>query len=160
MNNIMISYAASRDTLPGSTFFLRHVVMMNYGGKVYCVLKCIEMTAASNDPYVSWVCTLYAVFMTLGMYWYTRYWHLPQDIQAFYGNDADRHVLNRFSTNFIILGATFYYSIFATLFGIMYNNTNISSSLSICIWNVWCALNLLLAIDRDSSRPDVQYFEM
>ncbi len=46
------------------------------------------------------------------------------------------------------------------LFGVMYHNTNISSSLSICIWNVWCALNLILAIDRGTRTYMGQYFEM
>lgn len=158
---VQMTYAGDRAIMPGSTFFLRHVVMMNYGGKVYAVLRCIEIITESSDAYTTWVCTLYAIFMTLGMYWYTRYWHLPQDIQAFYGNDADRHILNNYNTNFIIVGAAFYYVIFASLFGVMYSINSIAPALSICIWNVWCALNLLLAIDRDSpSKPDVQYFEM
>ena len=45
MSQVKISFANDNDFIPGAPFFLRHTVMMNYGGKVYSVLKCIEMLA-------------------------------------------------------------------------------------------------------------------
>ena len=143
MTNIKISHAATND-FPDASFFLRHTVMMNYGGKVYCVLKCIEMM---NDvPIGSFsymVFLLYAICMTLGMYWYTRYWHLPQDIQAYYSGEKSKHVLLTFGQGPITLSAVIYYIIFAILFFLC----DTKGTISIGIWNIWCALNLLLAID-------------
>lgn len=151
MSQVKISYANDNLFLPGAPFFLRHTVMMNYGGKVYCVLKSIEMlqdVEVGSFPYNIFL--LYVIFMTLGMYWYTRYWHLPRDIQAYYSNDKTQHVLLNFGQGFITLGAVIYYIIFATLFFISFNQTNLSGAISIAIWNVWCALNLLLAIDYEN----------
>ena len=148
MSQVKISYANDDDFIPGAPFFLRHTVMMNYGGKVYSVLKCIEMLADVDIGSFAYVVFfLYAICMTLGMYWYTRYWHLPQDIQAYYSNDKSQHTLLNFGQGLITLGAVIYYIIFAILFFICVGQTNLSGAISIGIWNVWCALNLLLAID-------------
>lgn len=150
MSDIKMSYSDSND-FPGAQFFLRHTVMMNYGGKVYTVLKCIEMLSdveIGSFPYI--VFFLYAICMTLGMYWYTRYWHLPQDVQTYYSGDKNKHVLLYFGQGPITLGATVYYILFAIMFFQCIQQTNLSGTISICIWNIWCAINLLLAIDYNN----------
>ena len=79
-----MSFADTFITIPDSKFFLRHVVMINYGGKVYTVLRGIEMLDTNLSTDTWWLFALYSIFMVLGMYWYTRFWLLPNDLDAYY----------------------------------------------------------------------------
>jgi hypothetical protein len=56
--------------------------------------------------------------MVLGMYWYTRFWLLPNDLDAYYGNG--KHVLNKVGPIRITLGAAAYYLLFGILFAMVY----------------------------------------
>ena len=62
--------------LPDSPFFLRHLVNMNYAGKVYSVIRGIEVAATDINDLNKALFITYAVFMALGMYWYTRFWNI------------------------------------------------------------------------------------
>ena len=55
-------------SFPDGPFFLRHVVMMNYAGKVYSVLRGIEVAVQSEAQLEQALFITYAVCMTLGMY--------------------------------------------------------------------------------------------
>ena len=117
--------------------------MMNYGGKVYTILRGIELLDTNLKSDTWWLFFLYAVFMTLGLYWYTRFWLLPEDIDSYY--QGQMHILYRISNIAITLGAAMYYVIFGVLFFMVYQRDVISSALSFSLWNFWCAANLLLA---------------
>ena len=130
-------------SIPDAKFFLRHTVMMNYGGKVYTILRGIELLDTNLKSDTWWLFFLYAVFMTLGLYWYTRCWLLPEDIDSYY--QGQMHILYRISNIAITLGAAMYYVIFGVLFFMVYQRDVISSALSFSLWNFWCAANLLLA---------------
>ena len=130
-------------SIPDAKFFPRHTVMMNYGGKVYTILRGIELLDTNLKSDTWWLFFLYAVFMTLGLYWYTRFWLLPEDIDSYY--QGQMHILYRISNIAITLGAAMYYVIFGVLFFLVYQRDVISSALSFSLWNFWCAANLLLA---------------
>ena len=115
--------------------------MMNYAGKVYTILRGIEILhTLKSDTW--WLFFLYAIFMTLGLYWYTRFWLLPKDLDSYY--DGPNHILHKMNIS-ITLGAVVYYIIFGTLFISVYVRDELSTALSFSIWNFWCAINLLLA---------------
>ena len=78
---------------PEAPFFLQHVVMMNYGGKVYSVLRGIEAAVETKNDYERVLLICYAAFMTLGMYWYTRFWLLPKDLVEYYKEKGSTHFL-------------------------------------------------------------------
>lgn len=138
-----MSFADTFITIPDSKFFLRHVVMINYGGKVYTVLRGIEMLDTNLSTDTWWLFALYSIFMVLGMYWYTRFWLLPNDLDAYYGNG--KHVLNKVGPFWITLGAAAYYLLFGILFAMVYTRDHLSTALSFAMWNFWCFINLLLA---------------
>ena len=136
------SFADEFVSWPDAPFFLRHVMSMNYAGKVYAVLRGIE--AATEVGY--WPAVLfitYAIFMTLGMYWYTRFWSLEKDIDADYDRESG-HYLQAYNIS-VTLGAAFYYLVFAILFTASYMVETHPTSLSLAIWNGWCCINLILA---------------
>lgn len=144
----MKSIANKFSSRPEAPFFLQHVVMMNYGGKVYSVLRGIEAAVETKNDYERALFICYAVFMTLGMYWYTRFWLLPEDIKQYYeAKKKSTHYLTRsFLGSFgVTLGAAFYYIIFCVLFTLSYTNTKLPTSLALAIWNFWCSVNLILA---------------
>ena len=76
------SFANEFVSWPDAPFFLRHVMSMNYAGKVYAVLRGIEV-ATQVSFWPSFLFITYAIFMTFGMYWYTRFWSLEKDIDAY-----------------------------------------------------------------------------
>jgi len=131
-------------SLPDSPFFLRHVVAINYGGKIYSVLRGIEVALLTKNSMEQALLIVYAVFMILGTYWYTRFWQKDEDIESYY-TDKSTHVLSRFSNIGITIGAAFYYLIFAVLFGVSYNTTSTPTCFSLSLWNAWCCANLILA---------------
>ena len=142
----MRSYANKCYSLPYAPFFLKHTVMMNYGGKVYTVLRGIEVILESESFFEQPLFFIYAVCMTLGMYWYTRFWLNDDDIDEYYRDKSQTtHVLGKISNFTITLGAVLYYGFFAIMFGWNYAENNTSAAFSFCLWNIWCALNLLLA---------------
>ena len=65
-------YSDSCISFPDNEFFLRHLVTMNAAGKVYTVLRSIEVYTEVERLLPLYA--TYAVCMTLGMYWYTRFW--------------------------------------------------------------------------------------
>lgn len=135
-------------TLPDAPFFLRHTVSMNYGGKVYAVLRGIEVASSTTDDAERALLIVYAICMLLGMYWYTRFWQKPEDIESYYAfsNENSEHVLNRCSNIGITLAAAVYYLLFAILFGLSYNTTTTPTCLALSLWNAWCCVNLLFAM--------------
>jgi len=141
-------------SMPNGRFFMRHVVMINYAGKVYTVIKGIEVIADQNiDSYVKIVFVFYTIFMTLGMYWYTRFWLEDEDLDRYYANETT-HILIKYcnSNKCITLCAALYYVIFAVLFFALYSiNGDLPVILSFAIWNVWCAINLVFA-SRDLAK--------
>lgn len=126
--------------IPDSKFFLRHVVMINYAGKVYVVLRGIEIMQ-TEDSLFWWLLFVYTICMLLGMYWYTRFWLLPEDLESFY---TGNHVLRKVGTLWIIAGAATYYVTFAILFFVAYFMDK-PAALSFALWNTWCWLNLEMA---------------
>lgn len=128
---------------PNKKFFLRHVVQMNYAGKVYTVLRGIEV-AHDTTGWNQALFVCYAVFMTLGMFWYTRFWLLPRDLDDYY-RESD-HVLRTVGNMYITFGAAVYYLVFCILFSISYTSIDHPVSLSLAIWNAWCCILLILAI--------------
>ena len=130
---------------PDAKFFLRHVVMMNYGGKVYSVLRGIEVAAGDIDPLNRALFICYCVFMTLGMYWYTRFWLNEDDLDAYYKDDSNHFLTKNIGNVLITLGAAMYYAIFCGLFTWSYIEISHPVSISLAIWNAWCCINLLLA---------------
>jgi hypothetical protein len=131
-------------SIPDSPFFLRHVVAINYGGKIYSVLRGVEVALTTDDTVEQILLILYAVFMVLGTYWYTRFWQKDEDIESYY-TDGSAHILSQCSNIAITLGAACYYLIFAILFGLSYNSTKTPTCFSLALWNAWCCANLLLA---------------
>jgi hypothetical protein len=136
------SFANEFVSWPDAPFFLRHVMSMNYAGKVYAVLRGIEV-ATQVSFWPSFLFITYAIFMTLGMYWYTRFWSLEKDIDAYYDSES-RHYLQAYNVS-VTLGAAFYYFVFAILFTVSHTYEHHPVSLSLAIWNAWCFINLLLA---------------
>lgn len=136
------SFADEFISWPDAPFFLRHVMSINYAGKVYSVLRGIE-AATEVSYWPAFLFITYAVFMTLGMYWYTRFWSLESDIDDYYFS-PDRHWLGAWNIA-VTLGAAFYYLMFAILFVISHLSENHPTSLTLAIWNGWCFVNLLLA---------------
>ena len=136
------SFADKFVSWPDAPFFLRHVMSMNYAGKVYSVLRGIE-AALELSFWPSLLCITYAVFMTLGMYWYTRFWSLEKDIDAYYTNGST-HWLQIYNIG-VTLGAALYYLVFAILFTVSHQYEYHPVSLSLAIWNGWCCINLLFA---------------
>ena len=133
---------------PSAPFFLRHVVHINYGGKVYSVLRGIEAAVETTNEYERILLICYAIFMTLGMYWYTRFWDLPEDITEYYKEkEESTHVLPRtvIGSLGVTLGAAMYYFLFTVLFTWSYSYTYLPTSLALALWNFWCTTNLLLA---------------
>ena len=130
--------------LPNAPFFLKHVVMINYAGKTFCVVRGIEIALESDNFWERGLFVTYALFMLLGQYWYTKFWLHKKDIESYY-YDKTKHVLARTSTFYITLGAALYYWFFAILFFWDYSQYGTSSACSFGLWNVWCCCNLLLA---------------
>lgn len=134
--------------MPTAPYFLRHVVHINYAGKAYSVLRGIEAAAETTNEYERILLICYAVFMLLGMYWYTRFWDLPEDLQEYYKKkgDSKHYLTNTFLGNIgITLGAATYYLIFTVLFTWSYSYTYLPTSLALACWNFWCTTNLILA---------------
>lgn len=132
---------------PDSPFFLRHVVAMNYAGKVYSVIRGIEIAATDIDDLNKALFISYAVFMALGMYWYTRFWSLKVDLEKYYNNDKSHALIRICKSNKIVtFFAAIYYALFCGLFTWSYVEINEPVALSFSIWNAWCCANLLLAI--------------
>lgn len=138
-----MSYANEFISWPDQKFFLRHVVQMNYAGKVYTVLRGIEvahdMTGWNQALFIC-----YAVFMTLGMFWYTRFWLLPKDLDDYYRES--NHVLRKVGNKCITFGAAMYYLVFCILFSVSYGFTDHPVALSFSLWNAWCCILLIIAI--------------
>ncbi len=126
---------------PTRDFFLKHLVCINYSGKVYAVLRGIEMAAQTEGLHQALYIT-YAVCMLLGMFWYTRFW-IGEDLERFY--NSKNHILHRFGVTTILSGATIYYLVFATLFTVAYSDNSEGTALALALWNYWCAVLLLLA---------------
>lgn len=131
-------------SFPDGPFFLRHVVMMNYAGKVYSVLRGIEVAVQSDAQLEQALFITYAVCMTLGMYWYTRFWLREEDLKAYY-SEEDHALTDMASSMYITLGAAIYYALFAVLFLVDYSVHTTPAAISLGLWNVWCCANLLLA---------------
>ena len=131
-------------SFPDGPFFLRHVVMMNYAGKVYSVLRGIEVAVQSEAQLEQALFITYAVCMTLGMYWYTRFWLREEDLEAYY-SEKDHALTDMASAMYITLGAAIYYALFAVLFLVDYSVHTTPAAISLGLWNVWCCANLLLA---------------
>lgn len=131
-------------SFPDGPFFLRHVVMMNYAGKVYSVLRGIEVAVQSDAQLEQALFITYAVCMTLGMYWYTRFWLREEDLKAYY-SEEDHALTDMASSMYITLGAAIYYALFAVFFLVDYSVHTTPAAISLGLWNVWCCANLLLA---------------
>ena len=131
-------------SFPDGPFFLRHVVMMNYAGKVYSVLRGIEVAVQSEAQLEQALFITYAVCMTLGMYWYTRFWLREEDLEAYY-SEKDHALTDMASAMYITLGAAIYYALFAVFFLVDYSVHTTPAAISLGLWNVWCCANLLLA---------------
>lgn len=142
---------------PPGAFFLQYLVSVNYAGKVYCVLKCVEELADGCLP--PWVKVIYSFFlacMLLGTYWYTRFWPDRATIDTFLVEErkpeknAEKkdHGLHFkiLSSRSILLLAMFFYLMFAVLFFCVFAVCNITSSLVFGVWCAWCALNLALSL--------------
>ena len=130
---------------PERDFFLKHLVITNYAGKVYSVLRGIEVVSEVEGVHKVLYIT-YAVCMALGMFWYTRFW-LGDDIDRFYSpSPLQPHALKKFGVRLILSGAAVYYLIFGVLFGISFSVNEHRTALSLTIWNFWCFLQLLLAL--------------
>ena len=136
------SHADEFISWPDAPFFLRHVMSINYAGKVSSVLRGIE-AATEVSYWPAFLFITYAVFMTLGMYWYTRFWSLESDIDNYY-TSPEKHWLGAYNIA-VTLGAAFYYLVFAILFVISHLAEYHPTSLALAIWNGWCCINLLLA---------------
>ena len=139
-----MTYADNFISIPHSEFFLQHTVMMNYAGKVYTVLRSIEIIYQQTRYWELYL--LYAICMTLGMYWYTRFWLNPDDIKQYYeSRQYTRHALAKISALWITLGAACYYILFGVLFLLVCMNQEDAVACAFAVWNAWCAINLLLA---------------
>ena len=121
---------------PSPKTFLRHVVMMNYAGKVYTVIRGIEIVSKIewtldefNQEVMIWI--VYIACMTLGMYWYTRFWLLKKDLDRFYERG-----LCSVSPTVILICASLYYILFSVLF-----YRHVTDGLAFSLWNGWCAAN-------------------
>ena len=86
----------------------------------------------------------YAVCMTLGMYWYTRFWLREEDLEAYY-SEKDHALTDMAPSMYITLGAAIYYALFAVLFLVDYSVHTTPVAISLGLWNVWCCANLVLA---------------
>ena len=126
---------------PERDFFLKHLVCINYSGKVYAILRGIEMAAQTEGLHQALYIT-YAVCMLLGTFWYTRFW-IGDDLDLFY--KSRNHILHTFGVTGILLGATIYYFTFGILFTLAYNDNSYGTALALALWNYWCAILLLLA---------------
>ena len=139
-----MTYANQFISMPHADFFLQHTVMMNYAGKVYTVLKSIEIIYQQTLYWELYL--VYAICMTLGMYWYTRFWLNPQDINEYYKPPKNTtHALAKISTLWITIGAACYYILFGVLFLLVCLNQQDAVACAFATWNAWCAANLLLA---------------
>ena len=134
------AYSESCISFPNEDFFLRHLVTMNAAGKVYTVLRGIEAYTEVEGLHKLLYAT-YAVCMTLGMYWYTRFWQ-GDDLLKFYNDPM--HVLHKWQRT-VVFGAGVYYVIFAALFLWAYSDNQHATALSIGLWNIWCFVQLLFA---------------
>ena len=139
-----MDYSRSFASLPACDFFLQHTVMMNYAGKVYTVLRSIEII---YDQKPAWELYLvYAICMTLGMYWYTRFWLQVADIKEYYKpREETTHALAKISAFWVTLGAVCYYILFGVLFLLTALDHQNAVACAFAFWNGWCAVNLLLA---------------
>ena len=137
-------YSDSCISFPDNEFFLRHLVTMNAAGKVYTVLRSIEVYTEVDGLHKPLYAT-YAVCMTLGMYWYTRFWQGDGIADFYYDRN---HVLNKCKIA-VIIGACMYYGIFAALFLWAYSDNQNAAALSMGLWNIWCFVQLLLACPFD-----------
>ena len=139
-----MSLAESFISWPPRDFFLKHLVCINYGGKVYAVLRGIEVAAEVEGLHRGLYIT-YAVCMLLGMFWYTRFW-TGEDLQTFYSTSVlQKHALKDIGVAYILSGATLYYLIFGMLFTVAYADNSHATALALSLWNYWCALLLVLA---------------
>jgi len=144
INKMVRSHAQSFIGEVDPAFFIRHVVSMNFAGKVYSVLRGVEIAANSTTGTVNRILFIvYAVCMCLGMYWYTRFWSLESDVDSFY-NGSDEHCLSK-NSKLIIVGAAAFYMLFGILFAISYGLTNEPASLAFSFWSLFCFLNIVPA---------------
>jgi hypothetical protein len=130
--------------------FLRHFVMINYAGKVYTVIRGMELVFSGLESNAVIIYISYIIFMTFGMYWYTMFW-LGENLDRFYDvSQLSSHPLHNIcgisvKPGVILFSAALYYVVFAVLF-FQYENYAFS------IWNVWCSVNLIMAIPYGESR--------
>ena len=129
---------------PHAPFFLKHVVMINYAGKTYCILKGLEVAVESESILEQGLFVTYSICMILGQYWYTKFWLHKKDIENYYYNEK-QHILARFSNFWVTLLAAMYYLCFSIMFAWDYSENKTSAAFSFAVWNVWCCFNLLLA---------------
>lgn len=142
----MQSYADEFITiLPHAPFFLNHVVHINYGGKVYAVLRGIEVAVESDTATERALFLIYAFCMLIGQYWYTKFWLDKEDINNYYDRNSNHVLAKRAGPICITLSAAMFYLLFAILFILAYNAYDTGVALSLAFWNLWCFLNLLLA---------------
>lgn len=131
------------DKIPDAKFFLKHTVMVSYGGKVYTILRGIEVLDTKLQPDTWVLFFIYVICMSGGLYLYTRFWLLEKDINSYY--QGETHIFFRISNIAITVAAAMYYVIFAVLFFLVYKRDLLSPALSFSLWNFWCAGNMLLA---------------
>jgi len=140
-------------TFPDPSFFLFHVVNINYPGKIIAFLGTVFFFF-SKPQYVEvysptfWLLLLYACSMYLGTYWYTRFWAIPSDIHRFYQSSPSEHALRSWaSANFICTMATLFYFIFFILFLIAFIHHKQEPFFgTMAVWNALIVSNLLFAI--------------
>ena len=107
--------------LPNVNFFLEQSVNVGYGFKVYSVLRGIEIlscipTDEWSEFHLAWVLLTYIITMTLGTYWYTRFWSTPTAIRYFYRGKSGANICTPLLTT---LGAVIFYAAFAVGFWLL-----------------------------------------
>jgi len=115
-----MSYANLID-MPNVDFFLEQSVNVGYGFKVYSVLRGIEILSSIpadewSEFHLAWVLLTYIITMTLGTYWYTRFWSTPTAITYFYKGKSGANICTPLLTT---LGAVIFYAAFAVGFWLL-----------------------------------------
>ena len=137
--------------MPNVDFFLEQTVNVGYGFKVYSVLRTIEILSSIpsdewSEFHLAWVLLTYIITMTMGTYWYTRFWSSPRAITYFYQGKSGASICTPLLTT---LSASLFYAAFTVGFWLLREEENGTERrgylLAMFCGNLFQCLNLFMA---------------
>jgi hypothetical protein len=139
--------------MPNVDFFLEQTVNVGYGFNVYSVLRTIEILSSIptdewSEYHLAWVLLTYTITMTMGTYWYTRFWSTPTAITHFYKGKSGASICTPLLTT---LSAVIFYAAFAVGFWLLREDEGAAKEerrgylLAMFCGNLFQALNMFMA---------------